>query len=157
MGWISPGDLTFSPAPVSRVGDFDRITLLAPLPSEPEVITRGQAHSDGVPGLAPNEDRLAYQAASATYCATHAEPDKPFVHGDAYVFAGKVLRWLKPPPDGTIYFIKYDALTEWIAFASPLETIDRGKYLGQRVLLRKRHLTNLRENPHRDVKLALGM
>ncbi len=156
MGWLNPSDLIFSPDPRHRIGDFDRITLLVPLPSEPEVITRGQAFREGVPGLAPTEDRIAYQAARPLYCARHDQPDDLFVHGDAYVFSGKRIRWLKPPPDGTVYVVKYEALTEWIAFSTPLDTIDRGKHLGQRVLLRKRHLTNLQENPARDIGRALG-
>ncbi len=156
MGWLTPSDLTFSTDVHHRIGDFDRVTLTVPLPAEPEVITRGQAFCEGVPGLAPEEDRLSYQAVTPIYCATHDRPSEPFVHGDAFVFAGKAIRWLKPPPQGTVYVIRYEALTEWLAFSSPLETIDRGKHLGQRVLLRKRHLVNLAEPTHHDVRALLG-
>jgi hypothetical protein len=157
MGWLSPADLTLSADVYSRIQDFDRITLTVPLPADPEVITRGQAFHDGVPGLEPTEDRLSYQAVLPVYCGAYDQPESPFIHGDAYVFAGKTLRWRKPPPDGTIYVVKYEALTEWVAFSSPFETLDRGKLLGQRVLLRKRHLVNLRENPKRDIRTALGL
>lgn len=157
MGWLNPGDLTFSTDAHTRVHDFDRITLTVPEHTEPEILVRGQSFKDGVPGLAPEEDRLAYQAVEPIECVAHDRLDQPFVHGDDYVFAGKTIRWLEPPPDGTTIVIKYEALTEWIAFASPFELIDRGRHLGQRVLLRKRHLVNLRENPHRDVKTALGL
>ena len=157
MGWLGPADLTFSTDVHHRIQDFDRITLLAPLPTEPEVITRGQGHRDGLPGLASEEDRLAYQAARPITCVVPDHPSESFIHGDAYVFAGKTLRWLRPPPEGTVYVVKYEALTEWVAFASPIEVIDRGASLGQRVLLRKRHLVNLRENPKRDVRAALGL
>ncbi len=157
MGWLSPADLTFSTDVHSRIQDFDRITLTVPLPADPEVITRGQAHRDGVPGVEADEDRLSYQAVTPIHCATYDHPETALVHGDAYVFSGKTLRWLRPPPDGTVYVLKYEALTEWIAFSSPFETLDRGKHLGQRVLLRKRHLVNLRENPKRDLRTALGM
>jgi len=145
MGWLSPSDLTFSTDVHHRIQDFDRITLTTPLPTEPEVIVRGQAHRDGVPGLAPDEDRLAYQAERPVTCVLHDRPGEPLLHGDAYVFAGKALRWLRPPPDGTVYVVKYEALTEWVAFASPVEVIDRGVSLGQRVLLRRRTLVNLAE------------
>lgn len=157
MGWLTPGDLTFTTDVHSRVHDFDRITLTVPEHTEPEILVRGKSYQDGVPGLAPNEDRLAYQAVEPIACVTHDRLDQGFVHGDDYVFAGKTIRWLKPPPDGTAFVVKYEALTEWIAFSSPFEVIDRGRHLGQKVLLRKRHLVNLRENPHRDVETALGL
>ncbi len=157
IGWLSPADLTLSTEVHHRIQDFDRITLLAPLPVEPEVITRGQAYRDGIPGLSPEEDRLSYQAARPIACVLHDRPLESFIHGDTHVFAGKTLRWLRPPPDGTIYVVKYEALTEWVAFSSPVEVIDRGTSLGQRVLLRKRHLVNLAENPKRDVGTALSI
>lgn len=154
MGWLNPGDLIFSTDVHHRIHDFDRITLTTPLTTEPEVITRGQAHRDGVLGLAPTEDRLAYQAVTPGVCFAHEHPDHRFHHGDAYVFVGKTIRWLKPPPDGTVYVIEYEALTEWVAFSSPLETIDRGKSLGQRVVLRKRHLVALSEPSGRNSTLG---
>ena len=157
MGWLGPSDLTLSTDAYHPVHDFDRITLTTPLPSEPEIITRGQAYREGLPGLAPSEDRLSYQATEAITCVVHDRPDEPLVHGDAYVFVGKALRWLKPPADGTVYVVKYRAITEGIAFQSPFEIIDRGKPLGQRVLLRKRHMVVLRENAKRDVRIALGL
>ncbi len=150
MGWLTPGDLTFLPDSRARVHDFDRITLLAPLPVEPEVLTRGQAAHDGVAGLAANEDRLAYQAVRPIDCFLHDRPDTHLIAGDAYVLDGKRLRWLRAPADGTIFVVTYEALTEWVAFSTPMETIDRGGSLGQRVLLRKRHLVNLAESPRGD-------
>lgn len=156
MGWVNPADLLFAPAPSEPIADFDRITLLSPLPVEPEVITRGQAARDGAPGLAPTEDRLAYQAVNVLHCALDETPERQLVQGDAFICAGRTLRWLKPPPDGSVYVIKYEALTEWVAFASPFEVLDRGRSLGRRVLLRKRHLVNLREQPQRDVRSLLG-
>ncbi len=157
MGWISPADLTFSTDVYHSIHDFDRITLLTPLPADPEIVVRGQSFRDCVPNLSADEDRLAYQAAAPIYCAPHDAPERPYLHGDSYVLSGKTLRWLKPPPTGTPIVIKYDALTEWVCFASPFETLDRGRLLGQRALLRKRHLVNLRENPKRDLRVALGI
>ena len=156
MGWLVPSDVVLGTDTRERITDFDRITLTTPLPVDPEVVVRGQAFRDGVPGLLEHEDPLAYQAERAITCFAHDRPDVPFIEGDAFVLAGRVLRWLRPPPDGTVYVIKYEALTEWVAFASPVEVIDRGASLGQRVLLRRAHLVNLRANPQRDVRTALG-
>ncbi len=156
MGWLTPSDLILGTDSQDRIADFDRITLTTPLPVDPEVIVRGQAHRDGLPGVAPSEDRLAYRAARAVLCFAHDRPDARFIEGDAFVLSGKTLRWLRPPPDGTVYLIKYEALSEWVAFASPIEVIDRGGSLGQRVLLRRAHLVNLRENSQPDARSALA-
>jgi hypothetical protein len=90
------------------------------------------------------------------HLATYEAPERPFVHGDAYIFAGKTLRWLRPPADGTVLVIRYEGLTEWVAFSSPFEVIDRGGRLGQRALLRRKHLLNLRESPRRDAMAILS-
>ncbi len=155
LGWAVPGDMTLGPAPHTRVHDFDRITLTTPTEAEAEVIERGRG--DRVPGLAPQEDLLAYHATNPIACVLHDQPGE-FRFEEDYVFEGKVIRWLRPPPDGTIYVVKYEALVEWLAFSSPLEVLDRGKNLGQRVLLRRRHLVNLRDpTRRRDVRSLLGM
>ncbi len=154
MGWLTPGDLTFLPDSHARIHDFDRITLLAPLPVEPEVLTRGQGARDGITGLAANEDRLAYRAARPIDCFLHDRSDAHLIHGDTYVLDGKHLQWLRAPPDGTVFVVIYEALTEWVAFSTPMETIDRGGSLGQRVLLRKRHLVNLAESSRGDLAEA---
>ncbi len=145
MGWLTPSDLTFATDAHDRIADFDRITLTTPLPVDPEVIVRGQAFREGLRGLTAEEDRLAYQAARVLACFAHDRPAEPLVEGDDFVITGKTLRWFRPPPDGAVYVFKYEALTEWLAFASPVEVIDRGASLGQRVLLRRRTLVNLAE------------
>lgn len=148
-GVAMPGDAVFSPESKARpISDWDRIILPWPLPFEGERLVRGDGPTD----------RLLYESAAfrgrkAIACFTSepviVDPNQTridqltsYFEGQDFVLEGRTIRWLagKGPPVGTAYTLKYYARIEWIAFIPPVLRIERGQSLGQRVLLRRRHL-----------------
>jgi hypothetical protein len=165
-GFLTPGDLTFSPMPTAtstggacagtsgrRVGSFDKLTATWPEPiDDGHVLVRGagtKAKAEGITTyLADNEDRLWYEPAGAIWC----EDENGVVYtedSDFELGPGKVIRWTgNSPIIGTRFTIKYNAYFEWIAFQPPTERIDyRGENLGELVYLRKKHAMMVNDSP----------
>lgn len=145
FGYASQGNATFSPSLGSRpVEDFDKITMLTSNAlNEGQVIIRNAANmSDNQlldTDLAENEDRLWYHADCSIWC----EDDAGHVYSEGADFQldGHVIRWVSGGPShGQSYVIKYTAFIEWVAYAGPMERFDRGRGLGQRVVLQKKHV-----------------
>jgi len=165
-GYAIPGDCLFSPHLKldPAIGDFDRITFTHPQPlNEGQIIVRGEGTKGddrSYPlGLQTNEDRLFYQAAKALHCED--EFGKVYKEGVDFELKGRVICWDDSSiPINTRYVLKYEGYLEWIAFVGPFERRDRAEDLGQKVLLRKRHVAvttqhNLKLTAEDKAKLGL--
>lgn len=164
-GFATPGDCLFSPSPKDDhvVSDFDKITFTHEQPiNDGQTIVRGAATRGGsrvtYTGLEPHEDRLFYEATKALHCED--EHGTVYYQGSDFELKGRVVSWNtdKMLPD-TRYTLKYMGHLEWIAYVGPFERRDRGDNLGQRVLLRKRHIAtflNYDLKVTAENKVALG-
>ncbi len=168
-GYVSPGDMTFSPLPSSsstvdacatnggfairRIGAFDKLTATWAQPvDDGHVLVRGsgsKARAEGIKTyLEDNEDRLWYEPANAIWCED--EDSKIYTEGaDFELGPGKVIRWIgKGPRLGARFTIKYNAYFEWVAFQPPTERVEtNGTMMGDVVYLRKRHVLQVNESP----------
>lgn len=148
-GLVFPGDCVFSPALDSpNLEDMDKVTLcITDVLNEGQVIQRNAAklsYAAFKPGtLTAAEDRLWY---AGDGCVVWCEDQNNVVYdvGVDFVVDDNVVRWLgRKPADGVFYTIKYHYYPEWIVYASPLQRVDRGRDLKQRVVLRKKHVAFL--------------
>ena len=157
-GFVNPGDCIFSISPnlKNSPSDFDKITFTWPENvGEGQVIVRGLDAIDNPYsgelnpyGLNANEDVLHYQGAEAIYCED--ENEKVYEQDADFYFEGRKIVWITGPEDKIRYTIKYKAYLEWIVYNSPMTRRDKDTELGDRIVLRKKHLVNLRDSV--DVK-----
>ncbi len=140
-GVFEPGDCVFSPTSDQVISEGDKITFTWPLPhGQGDVLVRGGRESE----------KLYYSAVAGLVCI---DDKKVFYRQDIdYQLQGKEIVWTwqgkladgKKPPYGTRYTIKYTALLEWIAFVPPMSRISAGENVGDKVMLRKKHLVESR-------------
>lgn len=146
IGIAMPGDCVFSPSlSACEMQDMDRVTLcVTDVLNEGQVIQRGAAHLSNArlrpTDLEETEDRLWY---AGNGCAVWCEDANNVVYNadaDFQIIDNKI-RWIgNTPRDGVFYTLKYYYYPEWIVYASPLQRVDRGRNLQQRVVLRKKHV-----------------
>lgn len=136
-GAFIPGDCVFSPQGNYTVSEMDKI-----------IFTWPEVYGPGEPLIRGKEtaDNLYYEAVKALYCV---DEDKVVYRQDVdFQFSGKTIIWnwtgksgqAKAPAAGKRYTIKYKAYIEWIAFVPPVVRVSHGKDMGNKVMLRKRHL-----------------
>jgi len=151
-GYNSAGDMTFSPDFNSRIiGDFDRITMLLASPlNEGQILIRGAAHigqneqqKNTRTDLDENEDRLWYIATQAIWCEDIN--GVVYTEGADYVFKDKKIVWSNGPDTGTAYTIKYCGYLEYVAYAGPMQRFDNARSLLQKVTLKKKHVTFMKD------------
>lgn len=140
-GWTVPGDLTLTPSQQEReIGDFDRVTILVPIGVDPQIIVRGQksALTPRPKGLESNEDFLFWQAGEKAAIWVEDEDAVPYKYPQ-YELEGRKIIWTEEsgPAVGKRFVVKYRAHQEYIVYQRPLARYDRGRSLGQRVLLRR--------------------
>jgi len=138
-GIAAPGDMVFTPDLRYTLSDYDKIQLTWPegIPFEGELITRGSGATDnaiyGIMSVGPNG------------CIT-IDPKTGVVTTYAlnvdFTYSGKVITWqgTHMPAMGSVYSLKYAALVDWICYAPPQPRRERGTNLGQRVVLKKKHV-----------------
>lgn len=140
QGWAVPGDMIFAPTlHARRLATYDRVTLINPIPVDPQVITRGTVStiSPRPASLKSDEDFLFYEAGEKT--ATWIEDEDGVVYRPGqYSLSGRKIRWHFGPALGKKYTIKYEGLLEYIVWTTPMERLDRNRQLGQHVMLKKR-------------------
>lgn len=145
IGVAMPGDCIFSPSLAEcELQDMDKVTTcLTDVLNEGQTIQRGAAHLSTAQlrptDLATNEDRLWY---AGNGCVIWCEDSNNVVYAvdSDFQVIDNVVRWIgNKPADGIFYTIKYYYYPEWIVYASPLQRVDRGRSLGGRVVLRKKH------------------
>lgn len=146
LGNTFPGDCVFSPSLQGpALADMDKVTLcVTDVLHEGQTIQRGAAHMSNarfIPDdLAVEEDRLWY---SGDGCAHWCEDANNVVYdvGADFIIVDNVIRWTgRRPAEGVFYTLKYTYYPEFIVYASPLQRVDRGRDLQQRVVLRKKHI-----------------
>ena len=152
LGLAIPGDAILMPRTFERpITDWDRITFTWPMPYEGELITRNEDTSKPdklyyEPGVYRGKKSYECHAVdmNAAIPATSFSYIGKYLEGVDYTIAHRTLSWLpnRGPSPGDQYSIKYQALSEWIVFAPPTPRYERGVNLGQRVVLRKKHLVN---------------
>lgn len=162
IGYAVPGDAVFSPSlRAGLITDFDKITICGPSPvNEGQVIRRaGHTFEDNaqyVTDLADNEDRLWYRPACSIWCED--ENGVVYTEGSDFDFSAKKIVWGGSQPEpGVLFTVKYTAYLEWVAYSTPFARIDNGRSLGQRALIRKKHVTYTTDSPldspsHREQK-----
>lgn len=137
-GLAMPGDLTFSPevAPTIPIHDYDVIRLGYGMAYEGDVLLRGA-------------DRLAYLPARVLAVERHDPATgaaTAYAEGVDYSISGQSLVWAsgRGPATGAAYSVRYDAIFDWVVYPGvTLQRLHRSVSLGQRVLLRKRHLAGI--------------
>jgi len=144
-GYAVQGDAIFSPSlDIDPLSDFDKITFLHDnTVGEGQVILRNAANlgenATRTTGVSRSEDRLWYQAACSYWCED--ENGVVYSQDTDFILKDRLIRWIgNKPADGIFYTLKYSAYLEWIIYNTPLQRIDRDRSLGQRVLIRKKHV-----------------
>lgn len=137
-GIAEPGDLLMGCAPGQNVfiTDWDTIQMTWPQgqPYDGETIKHGASPTD----------ILSYDPIKVLECFT-VDPDSgvitPYQGDDPdFTISGREITWNIPMAEGTVYSIKYTTNYIWVAFVTPTDRYDMGLNIGQKVLLRKRHL-----------------
>lgn len=136
-GVASPGDLVLSPDPEYTVSDFDKIQLgwKDGIPYEGQLVRRSMMETD----------TANYQIVSVVECA-QIDPSSGNIHKYTpdvdFTYSGNTITWISSnkPMIGSLYTIKYAAVIDWICFAPPQPRYERGTNLGQRIIMRKKHL-----------------
>jgi hypothetical protein len=139
-GLAMPGDMTFSPEvlPAGQlvISDYDVIRLGYGQAYEGDTLIRGEDLLSYRPSLI----RLVEQHNSSTGARIW------FQRNLDYTIEGRRVVWAagRGPAMGAAYAVRYDAIYDWVVYPGvTVQRIDRGAGLGQRVLLRKRHLAGV--------------
>lgn len=145
-GYVLPGDCTFSPSlRACHLTEQDKVTFTrAESVNEGQVILRGAHLLDTnrtiITDLKPNEDRLWYNVQKSLWCE---DANGVVYTQDAdFTITENRISWKDGfgPEAGTFYTIKYTAFIEWCVYDSPVLRTDRARDLGDRVLLRRKHV-----------------
>jgi hypothetical protein len=141
-GVAAPGDLICSPDLSVTISDYDKIQLTWPqgIPFEGQLITRASVG---------NTDSTLYGVMDVTQCIvvdpktgniTQYQPGVDFTFNQTNPTNQITWQGTNIPPPGTVYSLKYQALMDWICFAPPQPRRERGTNLGQRIIMRKKHV-----------------
>ena len=136
-GLAMPADLTFTPDLTQRIPihDYDVITLAYGEPYEGDALVRG------------TRDTLTYRPAQIRTIEAHnPQTGARTVYTSGYTISGRTITWSAGagPALGAAYTVAYNAFYEWVVYPGvTLQRVHRGANLGQRVLLRKRHLAGI--------------
>jgi hypothetical protein len=141
-GIALPGDMVFSETFMPRevFSDFDmvRLTLQKGQPYEGDIIERG-------PGITDDLTYNATQVIDVYQNDPVAGITRSYIENEDYTFTRgtQTIVWqasVRQPAPGSKYGVKYYAIFDWVVFAPPNDRFERGTPLGNRVLLRKKHV-----------------
>lgn len=138
-GVAAPGDLVMSPDPRYTISDYDKIQLTwsEGIPYEGQLVRRKAGSSTDSVNYQIMENVSCVQVDEATGTITTYRPNIDFTTSN------NVITWIgNKPADNSVYSFKYGALVEWICFAPPQPRRERGTNLGQRIVMRKKHLVS---------------
>jgi hypothetical protein len=142
-GVAAPGDLIFSPDPTYTISDWDKVQLTTwtdGLPYEGELITRSASGNTDYTMYGVMDVQQCISVNPTTGAITTYQPGVDFTYNQQAPTNQITWQGTNIPPPGTVYSLKYSALIDWICFAPPQSRRERGTNLGQRVVLRKKHL-----------------
>jgi hypothetical protein len=141
FGEIFPGDMVLgmNPLPSVFINEWDLIQPFFAVGFNGQIITRGTGSSD----LLDYPASSVFQVASIDFTNNYAIIN--YIQGAAadYTIAGRYISWNPATnlPPGTNYSINYNANFDYIVKEAGMERYDnRTDNLGQRFLIRKRHL-----------------
>lgn len=141
QSWIQPGDISMMPPTYfRRVGNFDKILVLLPVPVDSQVLYRG-VKTQGSPrpsGLLANEDYLYWESGREQARWLEDEDGKTYLPGE-YLIQGHILRWSDNggPGIGKKYVISYEAYPEYIMWTMPTDIYDLDVTVGQMIMGRR--------------------
>lgn len=149
FGWIIPGDCVMSLSPYLQPGvdDFDKITFTWPMTvDDGEVIIRGEWNQRYPTTFDANEDRIGYEAVESIACID--EDGNEYELNADFHFDNKKIVWISNnrPEIRKRYTVKYTAYFEWIVFNPDFYRRDSDRDIGNRVVLRKRHVAFLKHD-----------
>lgn len=135
---ISADDLVWSSDPWGEgpISPYDLLVLVGDphtWPFEGQVLTRGFGSADAL-----------WYTAGALVSVTSSDPSTGII--TAYTGAtisGKNVDWsasANPPAAGAQYSVTYRAQYEWVCFLPPMVRYENTQSLGQKAVLRKRHI-----------------
>jgi hypothetical protein len=141
-GEAVPGDLVLSPDLQYTLSDYDKIKFKWPegIPFEGELITRSSDVDSDTTFYGVMEVIKCMIVDPVTGDITTYLPNVDFTFDKAT--PTNAITWISAnkPADGAVYSLKYSALVEWICFAPPQPRRERGTNLGQKVIMRKKHI-----------------
>lgn len=141
-GLVQPGDAVLGLSPFDRhmLSDWDMVEL--------PFWSRGQSVWGGAiqRSVDSADDLLPHTVKDLQYCESQ-DPDTDeitsYTRGTDFTITGNVLTWLdgqpQPAPE-SYYSIRYTALLQWIIFLPPQDRYDGGVSIGQKAILRLRHI-----------------
>lgn len=139
-GIASAGDLVFSPDLQQTLSDWDKIQLTWSdgVPWEGQLIQRGTGTTDeamyNVVSVPP-DGCIAVDPTTGNITTYTADVD--------FSYSGQTITWglsSNQPQANAFYSLKYNAQLDWIVFTPPQPRRERGTNLGQKVILRKKHM-----------------
>jgi hypothetical protein len=136
-GIAAPGDLVLSPDPRYTISDYDKIQMNwgEGIPYEPQLLRRSATGGTDTANYTIMEVIECIQIDPTTGNITTYVPEVDFT------FDKKLITWIgNKPANGSVYSIKYSALIDWICFAPPQPRRERETNLGQKIIMRKKHL-----------------
>lgn len=141
-GIALPGDLLLG------LGPFEKNLLSSNDLIEMSNWKRGQPFEGELIQRSPEgpTDTLLYRAKEIFRCFsidTNTQTETIYQNGTDFTVSGNVLTWIdgqSQPPAESIYSINYSALFSYCVFLPPQDRYEGGVNLGQKVLLRLRHL-----------------
>ncbi len=136
-GLMEDGDIVVSPMPGTiHFDDFD----LAILPFIPGIPTFSETFQRGTTATDTSSYRMVNVEGAWTVDSTTGTNTK-YTPNQDFTFSGKTITWIgNQPSAGQLYSIRYGALFEWVAFNPPSPRYAFGQDLGQKAVLRKRHI-----------------
>jgi hypothetical protein len=136
-GLMEQGDMVVSPMPGTlHFDDFDLVIMpfLPGVPTFSETFQRGSGDTDQSAYRMVNVEG-AWTVDPVTGISTKFTPNQDFT------FSGKTITWIgEQPAPGQLYSIRYGALFEWVSFNPASPRYAFGQDLGQKAVLRKRHI-----------------
>lgn len=140
-GIALPGDMLFSQRMMDPVflTDMDMIRLSTwdGQPYEGDVVLRGDGATDTLVYTATDIQSVTQSNEDTGVVTTYVE-GTDFTHA----LRSNQLVWLgvNDPAQNSSYAVKYLAVFDWVVFAPPNQRYERATPLGNRVLMRKKHL-----------------
>lgn len=137
-GLMEYGDLVLSPMPGSiHLDDFDLVIL----PWSIGTPTYSQTLMRSTTGDTDTADYRMMNVSGAWTVDPVTGTTTKYVPGQDFTYQGRTITWVGNQPQlGQLYSIRYDAQFEWVAFNPPTPRVAFGQDLGQRAILRKRHI-----------------
>lgn len=137
-GIVMPGDMIFTPDLTVNtvIRDYDKVQLNYAIPYRGDLVNRGK-------------DKLRYTPTAIIACERHdplTGATTIYTTPEDFTLSGRMIVWNTGagPAVGESYSVTYDAIVDWIVYPQTTSMrASRGTTLGQKVLLKQRHVFNI--------------